>query len=80
MERLYVARNMAKFPLTKGVRLQEVSVSGGSTVFERATAHFPSNTRQIGLNFWRMNITTFLLRTQLDIYFFASFFSFFFIS
>ena len=33
MQCLYVARNMAKCPLTRGVRLREVSVSGGSTVF-----------------------------------------------
>ena len=32
MQCLYVARNMAKCPLTRGVRLREVSVSGGSTV------------------------------------------------
>ena len=30
---LYVAENMTKCPLTRGVRLREVSVSGGSTVF-----------------------------------------------
>ena len=33
MNCLYVARNMTKCPLTRGVRLQEVSVSGGSTVY-----------------------------------------------
>ena len=31
---LYVARNMTKCPLTRGVRLCEVSVSGGATVAE----------------------------------------------
>ena len=30
---LYVAGNMTKCPLTRVVRLREVSVSGGSTVF-----------------------------------------------
>ena len=29
---LYVAENMTKCPLTRGVRLREVSASGGSTV------------------------------------------------
>ena len=29
---LYVARNVTKCPRTRGVRLREVSVSGGSTV------------------------------------------------
>ena len=29
---LFVAENMTKCPLTRGVRLREVSVSGGSTV------------------------------------------------
>ena len=33
MQRLYVAENTTKCPFTKGVRLREVSVSGGSTVF-----------------------------------------------
>ena len=32
MQCLYVARKMTKCPLTRGVRLREVSVSGGSTV------------------------------------------------
>ena len=32
MQCLYVAENMAKCPLTRGVRLREVSVSRGSTV------------------------------------------------
>ena len=32
MQCLYVAGNMTKCSLTRGVRLREVSVSGGSTV------------------------------------------------
>ena len=33
MQRLYVAENMTKRPFRRRVRLREVSVSGGSTVF-----------------------------------------------
>ena len=33
MEHLYVAENITKCPLTRGVRPREVSVSGGSAVF-----------------------------------------------
>ena len=34
MQCLYVARNMAKCPLTRGACLREVSISGGSTVIQ----------------------------------------------
>ena len=35
MQCWYVARNMTKCPLTRGIRLRVVSVSGGSTVFSQ---------------------------------------------
>ena len=34
MQCLYVAENMTKCPLTRGVHLREVSVSGGLTVHD----------------------------------------------
>ena len=38
MECLYVAENMTKCPLMRGVRLREVAVRGGSTVLEYKVA------------------------------------------
>ena len=37
---LYAARSMTKCPLTRGVRLREVSISRGSTVL--VGSHIPS--------------------------------------